>query len=170
MLCFLFFFLNPIAGGVRSPRGVDTDSLEGSGQVQRGSDSQVIPLGFLELQKAAFSADGRGYFQGKVGELVGQFVPGRTNQEFSLARFKISCCAADAIELKALIRSEKPLNISEFQGHWVKVVGLIGFSKRRDRNEYITVITLVEDDDEALKGTNLKPIQIVPPDTNPYLY
>ena len=191
MLITLFFLLNPIQGGLhgqvvnlggeRSLSPSDQTMLAGllasapAGPVAALPflflrDKEVREVYFLELQKAAFSKQGRDFWNGKVALLKGQFVAGPSNQEFTLVRFKISCCAADAIQLNAVIRSVKPLPVQEYSGQWVQVVGEISFSKRSDRNEYIAVMHLLPDDSPVLKEKGLSPIQVIPPDPNPYIY
>ncbi len=57
-------------------------------------------------------------------ELIG-FVSGRTDSDFTIARYSIACCAADAIgstiSVTGQLPPSAPLNTTELQ--WVKVIG-----------------------------------------------
>jgi hypothetical protein len=169
ILCLLFFFLNPLEGGLRAG-SLDLNNLVGGGEVKRQAGDAALVLGFLELQRASFSPEARQSLEGKVGQLKGQFVPGRTEKDFTLARFKVWHCAADAIQLNAGIESPVAIDAKQYLGNWVEVTGVIEFRKRRDRDEYVAVLRLLKEDDPLLEKAGVKPIQVVPPDSNPYLY
>jgi PDZ domain len=119
---------------------------------------EKVALQFKELERAAYTAAQRQYYEGKIGEIVGQFVQGKNPRSFSLTRFKMTCCAADAIPLNVVIVSPedvtgvKPLT-------WVKVSGQIQFHKRKDRDEYASVLQIRRPGD----------IVEVDPDPNPFI-
>jgi hypothetical protein len=118
-------------------KGLDTGSQEVAAK-----GTGVIPLEFKELERAASTAEQRQYYEGQSGRLVGQFNPSReTDKVFSLVRFKITCCAADAVPLKVAIVSPEPvLEVQPLQ--WVEVTGQIQFRKLRDKEEYLPVLQL----------------------------
>ena len=59
--------------------------------------------------------------------MVGQFVPdSRTDRVFSLARYKIQCCGADAVQLNVPIVCRD--SVKEFSKEdWVRVTGRVEF-------------------------------------------
>jgi hypothetical protein len=129
-------------------------------EITRAAD--VIPLGFNVLQGAAYTPATRQYYQGKVVQLVGQYAPGWNDRTFTLVRFKMTCCAADAVKLPVLIMLDphSPENLSHLKGlEWVKVTGRIEFHKRTDRDEYVTVLVIASP--AAIQSTD--------PDPQPYL-
>lgn len=129
-------------------------------EITRAAD--VIPLGFNVLQGAAYTPSLRQYYQGKVIQLVGQYAPGYNDRTFTLVRFKITCCAADARQLDVVIMLDphSPENLSHMKAaEWVKVTGRVEFRKRTDRDEYVTVLVVASPAD----------VQSTEPDPQPYL-
>jgi hypothetical protein len=128
--------------------------------ITRAAD--VIPLGFNVLERAAYTPSSRQYYQGKVVQIVGQYAPGHNNRTFTLVRFKITCCAADARPLPVVImldpHSQGDLSLVKAL-EWVKVTGRIEFHKRTDRDEYVTVLVVASPAD----------VQSTEPDPQPYL-
>jgi uncharacterized membrane protein YcgQ (UPF0703/DUF1980 family) len=129
-------------------------------EIVRSAD--ILDLEFKELEKAAYTEDQRQFYAGKIGRLKGQFFPGRNDRMFSLARIKITCCAADAVPLNIVIMldpncKEGIKNIKSQQ--WVQVTGEIQFKKRRDRDDYVTVLMV----------PSPKDIHETDPDLNPYI-
>ena len=57
---------------------------------------------FQQLELAALYPDNRDSIEGKTVRLVGSACP-KDARHFTLRRFKISCCAADAVPLNAVI-------------------------------------------------------------------
>jgi hypothetical protein len=108
--------------------------------------AEAVTLNFKELDQAALSAQARSYFSGKIGVLTGQFLPGKNDRMFSLARIRIKCCAADTTTLNVvIILGEKvPTSVlTQFkQQEWVQVQGEIQFRKRKDRDEYAAVMVV----------------------------
>jgi hypothetical protein len=129
-------------------------------EITRAAD--VIPLGFNVLQGAAYTPSRRQYYQGKVVQLVGQYAPGNNDRTFTLVRFKITCCAADARPLPVMIMLDphSPDNLSHVKAlEWVKVTGRLEFHKRTDRDEYVTVLVVASPAD----------VQSTEPDPQPYI-
>ena len=91
--------------------------------------------------------------------------------DFTLRRFKISCCAADAVPLNAVImvdpKSKEPLPSSALQGKWVEAIGRVQFSTPHGADGgggYTTdarFCRLIRPLSEVIKE--------VPPPANPYL-
>jgi uncharacterized membrane protein YcgQ (UPF0703/DUF1980 family) len=131
-------------------------------EVELTRAADVIPLEFNALQGAAYTPSSRQYYAGKVVQLVGQYGQVRNDRTFTLVRFKMTCCAADAQTLPVLIMldPQSPENLSHLKAlEWVKVTGRIEFKKRTDRDEYVTVLIVA----------SAKDIQGTDPPSNPYL-
>jgi uncharacterized membrane protein YcgQ (UPF0703/DUF1980 family) len=129
-------------------------------EITRAPD--IIELPWNALQEAAYTPSSRQYYQGKVVQLLGQYAPGRNDRTFTLVRYKITCCAADARPLPVVIMLDPhcPENLSQIRANeWVKVTGRIEFHKRTDRDEYVTVLVVASAAD----------IQSSDPDPQPYL-
>ncbi len=106
-----------------------------------GFRGDVIELNFKELESWATNDNQREAFEGRTGRLKGQFVLGKTPNTFGLVRFKMTCCAADAIPLNVAIIS--PVSVADIKAmSWVQVTGQIQFRKRKDREEYVPVLKL----------------------------
>lgn len=162
LLPITLFFLNLPNGAF----GIDHIERNLSGAQLQNSDVNdmqsrgegVIPLGFQELDQAAFVPDRREELQGRTGMLRGQFVPGKTPNTFRLVRLKMTCCAPDAIPLDVFIVSPQPLTNLK-KGQWVEVTGQVQFRKVGESDDYKPVLQLQ-------KAKDVVPI---PPDPNPYL-
>lgn len=163
LLPVALYFLDLPNSGFGTTRLTDTssgsplDSIAMQNMASRGE----VGLDFKELDRAAFLEDQREYFEGKTGVLKGQFVPGSDPRTGRLVRFKMQCCAADAIALKVQLISPEPL--ADVQpplkpGQWVEVKGQIQFRKNT-ANEFVPVLQL----------RSSKDIQPIEPETNPWL-
>jgi uncharacterized membrane protein YcgQ (UPF0703/DUF1980 family) len=158
MLCLpiILFFLGLPNGGFKSVKAMEVE--ESSGAVADKSGEKTIYLNFKELESWANNESQREAFEGRTGVLKGQFVLGKTPNTFGLVRFKMTCCAADAIPLNVAIIS--PVSVADFKPmSWVQVTGQIQFRKRKDREEYLPVLKLRSRDD--IKSTDR--------DEDPYL-
>ncbi len=62
----------------------------------------TVEIGFAALQQASLTPESRDYYEGKTITLTGQY-SGNDPKRFTLVRFKIACCAADAVPLNAVI-------------------------------------------------------------------
>jgi uncharacterized membrane protein YcgQ (UPF0703/DUF1980 family) len=103
---------------------------------------QVIPLEFPQLKQAAFSPAQRALYEGKIGSLLGLFVPSKANDRTcTLVRIKMQCCAADALPLGVLIISPEPLTGFK-EDQWVTIEGRIQFRKQRGRDEFLPVLQI----------------------------
>lgn len=105
---------------------------------------------FNDLKGAAFDAGKRESLQGQTVILEGRFKR-IGDKEFSLFRFKMACCAADATPLK--VRIVVPQALSTYNdGDWVEVKGQIQFRKPPGQDHYIPVI-MVGDINDIRKKT-----------------
>jgi hypothetical protein len=130
--------------------------------VELTRSADVIPLDFRALQGAAYTPSSRQYYEGKVVQLIGQYAQGSNDRTFTLVRFKITCCAADAQQLNVIIALDPQAagNLSHIKPlEWVKVTGRITFYKLKTRDEYVTGMIVASPDD--VKSTD--------PDPRPYI-
>jgi hypothetical protein len=132
-------------------------------QVELVRNADLLDLQFKELERAAYTPAQRQYYAGRMGRLRGQFMPGRNDHTFSLVRIKITCCAADAIPLNVVIQldpnSKEGVSKNIRPQQWVQVTGEIDFLKRRDRDEYVSVLRVASPQD----------VRETDPDPNPYI-
>ncbi len=123
------------------------------------SRKTVMTLDFKELDKASFYPQQRDWYQGQVGRLKGQFAPApHDDKVFTLVRWRMTCCAADAVAIKAHIVAPKSVTHVKAQD-WVEVQGQIQFRQMRDRNEFVPVLVVTSND--MIRKTD--------PDLDPYL-
>lgn len=98
-----------------------------------------IPMSFNELNDAAFDADKRDSYTGKTAILEGRYSQ-LGDKQFTLYRLKMTCCGADAVQLK--VRIIAPTAMSITPGEWVRVHGVIRFIKATGQDRYTPVLFL----------------------------
>jgi hypothetical protein len=157
MLPIVLFFL-----GLPNEGFLDTKSLGArdfdSRMVQVKDRGEAVGLGFTELEQAAYTKEARDYWEGKTGTLKGQMAHSGDEHTFSLVRYRITCCAADAMPAKVLIVCRD--SVTDIPSNqWVAVKGQIQFRKRTGHDEYVAVLYVPSRD-------NIEP---VPPDPDYYL-
>jgi len=104
------------------------------------SSAQAETLGFKTLESAARDEESRGEWDGKWITVKGQFAPNRQNDhQFSLVRFQIRCCGADAVRLNVPMVCKESLQGIKAE-EWVNVTGRIRFQKNGGGDSYITVL------------------------------
>jgi hypothetical protein len=115
---------------------------------------------FLELENLATNPYKREDFRGKKVQVEGQFVPFKgTDRVFNLSRYKIGCCAADAVQLNVPIVCRESL--SEFQMQdWVRVTGRVEFWEQPNRPGVYQTVVIVNRKANVVKTR---------PDSNPYV-
>jgi hypothetical protein len=153
-------------------QAVDVDaSAVSSGQMEK----EISSITFQQLELAALYPENRSMYEGKTVRLVGQYV-GKNNREFTLRRFKISCCAADAVPLNAVIMidpaSKDTLDVDRLQNKWVQVTGRVAFLPRAGgAGGFTTTLILTPSADRPLYSTDNKDalVREVGPPANPYL-
>jgi hypothetical protein len=121
------------------------------------TNARAIGMDFKSLESAAQDEYNRSYFKGKNVRVVGQFVR-HNDRLFSLVRFRIQCCAADAVEyqIPALCR-ESLAGLQKNQ--WVEVVGRAEFQRHPSGRGFQTVLFVA-------RSQNITPTN---PDPNPYI-
>jgi len=130
-------------------------------------------VGFLDLERASTTPDSRTVYAGKTVRLTGQFV-GIDDKSFSLTRYKLNCCAADAIALNSVILVDyshlkgakyPKLEPLKYRNKWVQVTGTVQFLKRRNSNDYVTALIVTPTEEKRLSEL-IMPVQQPP---NPYV-
>jgi hypothetical protein len=126
-------------------------------------------IGFAELQQASLSPEKRDYYEGKTITLTGQY-SGNDPKRFTLVRFKIACCAADAVKLNAVIMvdagSGEAIDPDRYRNKWVEVKGRVHFVRRPGGNEYLTALVLYPIKEVAPLSQLVK---IIPQPASPWL-
>jgi uncharacterized membrane protein YcgQ (UPF0703/DUF1980 family) len=104
-----------------------------------GGDEKPTRVNFQQLSLAALSEESRKSYAGRMIEVSGQF-KGNNDRNFTLFRFISKCCAADALQLTAVLRvdysgytPDMPANQkarlvpADYRNQWVLVKGRIKF-------------------------------------------
>ncbi len=139
-----------------------------------GSGEEAFNVRFLDLEMAATYPEERKFYAGKTVRLSGKF-SGLDDTHFTLVRFMMKCCAADAVKLNAIIWVDPSkladprlanLNPQQMNNKWVIVTGRVHFIKNTANNQYMPAVILTPTKDEPL--ANL--VKSVPSDPNPYDY
>ncbi len=150
LLPVVLYFLNlPNRGFSADAGGADLNGLALDAPSKVDSKGS-IDVGFVELQHAALSLEARDFYEGKEVTLIGQYY-GNDPKRFTLRRYKIACCGADAVKLDAVIMVD-PSSVSVvdpdfYRDQWVEVHGRIHFFKKPGTNEYITALILYPTDE-----------------------
>ena len=104
-------------------------------------------ISFKRLEDASLTREQREAFTGMAVWVTGQF-SGDSDRYFSLSRFKINCCGADAIQLKAMIvidysqnKDGPRLDPQKLRGKWVRVSGMVQF-KDRGNGAFVPMIVV----------------------------
>jgi hypothetical protein len=130
-------------------------------------------LGFKELEAAAQTPLSREENAGKTVRLIGKYM-GDDDKRFSLSRFKMTCCSADAIPLNAVImvdpKSKDILKWKKLRNKWVEVTGQLQFLSRpqandADKLEYMPAVIIYPKPDKPLDEL----VKLIPAPSNPFL-
>ena len=104
------------------------------------------------------------------GALTGRYVD-MDEHTFTLERYKINCCVADAISLKlAVLAQPNPddpkdkLDRKQLRGQWVKVTGRVYFLHRQGSGEFLPALVVFPKEGAALD----KSVELVAGVDNPY--
>ncbi len=170
LLPVALYFLMPADGLSGAGQQVHAGDVNGpSGSVKdKGEDFSVS---FVQLEQAALSEDSRSILEGKTVRLVGKYVA-QDSKHFTLVRYTMNCCAADAIPLKALTvldDSKSPkdvLDSNRLNNKWVEVTGQVQFLKMRDGSSFVPAIIIQPTPERKL--TQL--VKVVPAPANPFVY
>ena len=107
-----------------------------------------IELNVADLLYAAQEPSMRTPFVGKSAEIVGQFMPAKTNNplgnRFKLVRLYMNCCAADAQPISLLVEYSDPLPATVTEMAWTRVVGDIEFLMENGRTTAVLRARKVE--------------------------
>ena len=87
----------------------------------------------------------RKMFSGKTVEVIGQYLPGSTKDEFKIVRMFIVCCAADARPISVPVHVATPVSVADMS--WVKVIGQPEFVTSGDRTKVVLKAARVEPTD-----------------------
>jgi hypothetical protein len=138
---------------------------------------QVTEVSFPNLQRAPSTAESRASYEGQTIRVKGEYLPGN-DRMFTLVRYRMNCCARDAVPLRAVIlvdsKSGETLPEAALRGKWVEVTGQCQFQQRPDQADtWVTLIVLRPDADHPLFDTTGKDdkalLRITKPDANYYL-
>jgi hypothetical protein len=156
----LFLLGLPAIGGMNTSNVKDmSEGLSDVGDAAgKGSN---FTIGFNTLEIASRNPETREAIAGSTIQLKGQY-KGNHPERFTLVRYKINCCAADAIPLRAVIMVKKSgafsVDPAKYANKWVQVTGEVQFSKVAKSQEYVPVILLSDESQ----------VKEIPPDNNPY--
>jgi hypothetical protein len=120
------------------------------------SNARADGMDFKSLQAAAQNESDRTYWKGKNVRVVGQFVR-HNDKRFSLVRFRIQCCAGDAVQYQIPSLCRESL-VGLQTNQWVEVVGRAEFQPDGGGG-FITILLVPRRQNIVL--TN--------PDPNPYI-
>jgi hypothetical protein len=127
--------------------GTDNTQISGEGTKAEAKGGDVIS-GFLELERAAFTDQSRKDYAGRTALVVGQVAPSGDRSRFTLIRYRMACCAADATPLKMIVEvgnddeAGKTFNARTIQSKWVEIQGVIQFRKLLNDEGYITILQI----------------------------
>jgi uncharacterized repeat protein (TIGR03943 family) len=108
-----------LSSGFASNAGFPADSKNGIVRDLKAEDNVAVEI--TDLLRAKTVEPLRNFIAGKNVTVVGQFVSGRTEQNFRLTRMFIWCCAADARPIHVTVEVSAPVDVPDLQ--WVKVIG-----------------------------------------------
>jgi hypothetical protein len=156
----LFFLDLPNQGFASIGQGKEVDLADGTAAAVKDGD---VITGFLELERASATENQRSDYAGRRAKVVGQVAPSAAKNRFSLVRYKISCCAADAVPLNMVAEvseatdAGKAFNSSNHREKWVEVTGVIQFRKVRRSENYITVLEIKPEEFKVLPSRPANP-------------
>jgi uncharacterized membrane protein YcgQ (UPF0703/DUF1980 family) len=160
----LYFLLSP--EGMSTQGALDADEVGGQKEVTAQDVDYSVT--FLMLERAALTPEGRKAYEGKTVSLIGRFV-GDNDRRFTLSKWTMICCLADARPLNAVILVDKDsrgrLDINHLRNQWVRVAGQVQFLPRKDTGAYVTAVVLYPTPEKPL--TEL--VQVVPAPANPFV-
>jgi hypothetical protein len=172
LLPLVLFFLGMPNEGFAVSGGPDLTGFEAGGGKAVADKGFAPELGFKELEGAAYTPERREAYEGKMVKLKGQLAPSGNPKMFSLVRYQMRCCAADAVRLNAVIiidpSSPEKIEESRYSGQWVEVTGQVQFREyeHNGQKEWKTIIFVQPDANDPEKALN-KLIRILPPDERP---
>jgi hypothetical protein len=167
LLPVVLYFLNLPNQGFSADAGENLNGLDLQAPTSVRSTGKAT-VGFAELQQASLTPESRDYYEGKTISLTGQY-DGSDSQRFTLVRYKIACCAADAVKLNAVIMvdpgSGGAIDPDKYRNKWVEVRGRVHFFQKPGGNEYVTALILYPSKDDPLA----EQVKIIPPPSTPWV-
>jgi hypothetical protein len=170
LLPVLLFILNLPNDGFAG-KDISKDVKGPEGEV---ADKGYAPeLGFKQLEMAALTPESRSENTGKTVKLIGKYV-GTDDKRFSLARYKMVCCAADSVPINAVImldpKAKERLDSKKLRNKWVEVTGQVQFltrpsAKDPSKSEYMPAVIIYPKADAPLKDL----VKVIPAPADPYL-
>jgi hypothetical protein len=145
-----------------------------------GTGEKPIAVEFKELQNVSLQRD---YYAGKIIRVKAEYLPGNKDM-FSLVRYRMNCCARDAVPLKAVILvdwktpgsvlPEQEMRKYTLEGKWLEVTGQLQFKENPAQpGSWLTIIVLRPDEGHPLFDATGQDdnacIKVVDPDSNYYL-
>jgi uncharacterized membrane protein YraQ (UPF0718 family) len=130
----------------------------------------VVPISFLQLESAKLNPDMRAFYEGKRVRLTGRYYPLQPGRSFTLMRWRINCCEADATPLRVPIVLPESARVTlpdkDLRNKWVQVTGVVKFAQDPMTGTYSTVVEL-----HPSKRTPLDElVQVIDTPANPYVY
>ena len=117
-------------------------------------ETSAFEVGFAELQQASLSPEQRDFYEGKTVVLIGKYSDVSATR-FTLVRYKMACCARDAVPLNAVImidpKSEQKIDRDRYRNKWVEVRGRVHFFENPSNHEFITALILYPKKDKPLE-------------------
>lgn len=162
----LMFFVK-LPWDVQAARGETVDV--GNLSVIGDGSGRVYELTFKNLEWISQREHKRDLYSGKMGAVVGQFVPTADPRQFNLIRYNMRCCAADAVPVRALLMIDPKyqgpeVDVRARENQWVRVTGQIQFIQNRRTGEYITALIVIPSEKDNVSPDDL--IEIVDPPAN----
>jgi hypothetical protein len=133
-------------------------------------DEVLEGLGFSELERAAFDPMRRKRYEGKLATLEGMLVARPDFQQFNIVRYRMNCCAADALPINAAVLVDPgwtgdKLDVRKRHQKWVRVKGRIHFFPRPNAgNEYVSALIVTPDKENSPNQL----VEIIDRPENPY--
>jgi hypothetical protein len=135
-------------------------------------NGDYVPVTFTELEQATLTPEQRKLYTGREVQITGKFT-GESDRFFSLSRFKINCCGADAIQLKSIIvvdysqfKDGPRLEPNKLQMQWVRVSGIVQF-KDRGNGAFMPMIVVTPTREEKESLAEL--VKTIEAPANPYV-
>ncbi len=131
-----------------------------------------VEKSFKELEEMTLTPEQRERYTGTAVQVIGQF-SGDSDRFFSLTRFKINCCGADAIPLNAKIvidysqnKDGPRLDPQKMLKRWVRVRGIVQFRDRGNGNFIVVIVVTPTRDEKESLAELVKPL---PAPADPYV-
>lgn len=173
LLPVVLYFLNLPNEGFSAAYGDRLRNVQFDVPSGLGDDNGLAPateIGFTELQEVSLSPEQRDYWEGKTVALIGQYSD-VSDKRFTLVRYKMQCCARDAVPLNAVImldpKSEEKIDRDRYRDKWVQVRGRVHFFLKPGTEEYLTSLILYPSKDTPIE--KLVTMLAGPPNNNPFL-